>query len=125
MIVTGFRTGTWAKIWSIEPGDRSTKVRISISKKNKKTDKYEQDFSGFVTLAGTAHKEASNLKVGDTFKIGDCEVTSRYDKDKNKEYINFTVYSFDGGAEQTSSQSSSAKAAAPAPASNSDEDLPF
>lgn len=123
MIFTGFHTGTWAKIWSIEPGERSTKVRISTSKKNKQTDKYEQDFSGFVMLAGTAHKEAANLKVGDTFKIGDCDVTNRYDKERKKEYINFTIYSFAGDGEQ-SQKAASAPAAASA-VSNSDEELPF
>ena len=89
-----FRVNAWAKCWQIDPGERSTKVRISTSRKNKQTNEYEQDFSGFVTLAGTAHKEAANLKVGDTFQIGDCEVTSRYDKEKKKEYINFTIYSY-------------------------------
>ena len=79
----GFSTGKYAKIWEITPGDRSTKVRISTSKKV--NDKYEQDFSGFVTLSGTAHQEASNLKVGDTFRIGECSVTTRYDKEKKKE----------------------------------------
>ena len=119
----GYSTGKWAKIWSVERGDRSTKVRLSTSKKNKQTDKFEQDFSGFVTLAGTAHKMAANLKEGDRIKIGECDVTSRYDKEKKKEYINFTMYSYEAGDGQTASKENSAPAA---PADNSsDEDLPF
>lgn len=90
----GFRTGAWAKIWEITPGERSTKLRVSTSKKNKQSGEYEQDFSGFITLAGTAHREAGHLKAGDRFQIGDCDVSSRYDKEKKKEYINFTVFSF-------------------------------
>lgn len=91
----GFRSGAWGKIWEITPGDKSTKVRMSTSKKNKQTDQYEQDFSGFVTLAGTAHKEAGNIKVGDRIKIGECDVTSRYDKEKKQSYTNFSIYTFE------------------------------
>lgn len=126
----GFRSGVWAKIWEITPNERSTKVRVSTSKKNK-DGKYDQDFSGYVTLAGTAHKEAGDLKVGDTFKIGDCEVTSRYDKEKKKEYINFAVYSFGDSDQKTagSTDKKSAEAAHATPAnaepSEDSEDLPF
>ena len=85
---------------------------------------HEQDFSGFVTLAGTAHKEATNLKVGDTFQIGDCEVTSRYDKEKKKEYINFTVYSFT--SDDKNDAPAPKPAAAPATVQDDSEDsLPF
>ena len=120
----GFARSKWAKCWQIEPGERSTKVRISTSKKNKQTNEYEQDFSGFVTLAGTAHKEAANLKVGDTFQIGDCEVTSRYDKEKKKEYINFTVYSFT--SDDKNDAPAPKPAAAPATVQDDSEDsLPF
>ena len=120
----GFARSKWAKCWQIEPGERSTKVRISTSKKNKQTNEYEQDFSGFVTLAGTAHKEATNLKVGDTFQIGDCEVTSRYDKEKKKEYINFTIYSF-GSSEQKAAPAAKPATAPAAPAADDPEELPF
>ena len=51
----GFRTGAFAKVWEVTPmSDTSTKLRMSISRKNKKTDEYEQDFSGFVLAIGTA-----------------------------------------------------------------------
>lgn len=118
----GFSTGKYAKIWQIEPSERSTKVRISTSKKV--NDKYEQDFSGFVTLSGTAHQEASNLKVGDTFRIGECSVTTRYDKEKKKEFINFHIYSFASNDQKT------APAAKPEPAlaaqdDSESEELPF
>lgn len=124
----GFARSKWAKCWQIEPGERSTKVRISTSKKNKQTNEYEQDFSGFVTLAGTAHKEAANLKVGDTFQIGDCEVTSRYDKEKKKEYINFAIYSFGSNEDKDKAAPAAKPATAPAAATDLDsdsEDLPF
>ena len=119
----GFSNGAWAKIWSVERGDRSTKVRLSTSRKNKETDEYEQDFSGFVTMAGTAHKLAANLKEGDRIKLGECTVTSRYDKENKKEYINFTMFSYEAGDGQSAPKSE--KTAPVAPVSDPDEDLPF
>ena len=56
----GFRTGAWAKVWEVKPmSDTSTKIRMSVSRKNKQGE-YEQDFSGFVLAIGTAaaHKAA-------------------------------------------------------------------
>lgn len=123
----GFRTGAWAKIWEITPGERSTKLRVSTSKKNKQSGEYEQDFSGFVTFAGTAHKEAGQLKVGDRFQIGDCDVSSRYDKEKKKEYINFTVFSFHLGddAQTKNGLAEPTSSSAPAAAEDLEEELPF
>ena len=123
----GFRTGAWAKIWEVTPSERSTKVRLSISKKNKQTGEYEQDFSGFVTLAGTAHRDASNLKVGDRIKIGDCDTTNRYDKEKNITYTNYSIYTFEFGEDQNNAAptASSDTAAVPVDEPESEEDLPF
>jgi len=125
----GYRSGAYAKIWSVDRGEKSTKIRISTSKKNKQTNEYEQDFSGFVTMAGTAHRDAANLKEGDRIKIGECDVTSRYDKDKKREYINFVMYTFemaDGQSAAPAADSTPASDATPA-ASNADPDdeLPF
>ena len=50
----GFRSGSFAKVWEVSPvNDTSTKLRISVSRKNKQTGEYEQDFSGFVMCVGT------------------------------------------------------------------------
>ena len=93
----GFRTGAYAKIWKVEPfSDTSTKLRISISRKNKQSGEYEQDFSGFVNAIGTAAaKKAACLKEGDKIKLGDVDVTTTYNKDKNITYTNYKVFSFD------------------------------
>lgn len=41
----GFRTGSYATIWSVESAsDTRTKARISISRKNKQTGEYDTDF---------------------------------------------------------------------------------
>lgn len=47
----GFRTGAYAKVWEVTPmSDTSTKVRMSVSRKNKQTGEYEQDFFRVCTL---------------------------------------------------------------------------
>lgn len=93
----GFRQNTYATVWSVEPvSDTYTKCRISISRKNKNTGEYETDFSGFVGFAGTAAaRKAAALKPRDRIKLGDVDVTNRYDKEKEKEYISFKVFSFE------------------------------
>ena len=88
-------------------------ARISISRKNKQTGEYEEDFSGFVSFFGTAAaKKAATLKERDRIKLGDVDVRSKYDKAKNITYYNFNVYSFEvqngtGGGRSGSVQPSS------------------
>lgn len=107
----GFRTGAYAKVWKIEPfSDTSVKLRISISRKNKQSGEYEQDFSGFVNAIGTAAaKKAAALKEGDTIRLGDVDVTTKYDKQKEVTYTNYKIFSFEVDGGNTS---------APKPASN-------
>ena len=93
----GFRTGAYAKVWEVTPmSDTSTKVRMSISRKNKQSGEYEQDFSGFVLAIGTAAaKKAAGLKEGNRIKLGDVDVTTKYDKEKKVTYTNFKMLSFE------------------------------
>lgn len=103
----GFRTGAYAKVWEVTPmSDTSTKVRLSVSRKNKQTNEYEQDFSGFVLAIGTAAaKKASCLKQGDRIKLGDVDVTTKYDKDKKVTYTNYKMFSFETDEGETGGQS--------------------
>lgn len=92
----GFRQDAYATIWSVEDKGNYSIVRMSTSKKNKQTDKYETDFNAnFVRFIGTAHQMASQLSEKSRIKISSCEVTNKYDKEKNKEYTNFLVYGFE------------------------------
>lgn len=93
----GFRTGAYAMVWSVEPKtDTWTKARISISRKNKGTDEYEQDFSGFVDFSGTAAaKKAASLKPESRIKLGDVDVTNKYDAKAGTTYTNFRIWSFE------------------------------
>ena len=93
----GFRPGSYAKVWAVEPkSDTNTMVRLSISRKNKQTGGYDEDFSGFVAFVGTAAaKKAACLKEGARIKLGDVDATSKYVKEKKKTYYNFKCFSFD------------------------------
>ena len=96
----GFRQGAYCTVWSTEAGQgKYTKGRISISRKNKDTGEYEDEFSGFVMFIGEARAKAERLKERDRIRLGDVDVTRRYDKEKNKEYYNFKVFSFETESE--------------------------
>ena len=93
----GFRQGGFMTVWSAEPSKsgNTTRVRLSSSRKNKQTEKYEQVFSGFCTFIGDAHRMAANLQERDRIKILECDVGTTYDKEKKVEYVNYKVFSFE------------------------------
>ena len=93
----GFRKESYATVWEVEPvSDTLTKGRISIRRKNKQTGDYETDFSGFVSFVGTvAAKNATQLKEKDRIKLGDVDVTNRYDTEKKVTYTNYKIFSFE------------------------------
>lgn len=93
----GFRNNSYAKVWDITPETETrTKLRISISRKNRQTGEYEDDFSGFVKCVGAkAAGDAAKLNPGDRIKIGDCDVNSKYVPEKKVTYYNFIIYSFE------------------------------
>ena len=100
----GFHTGAYAKVWEVKPvGDTLTTLRISISRKNKQTGEYEQDFSGFVSFCGTSNAaRAAALQEGCRIKLGDCDVSTRYVKEKDTSYTNFRVFGFEELDEEAS-----------------------
>lgn len=94
----GFKTGAYAKVWEVKKiSDVNTQLRISTSRKKKDTGEYEQDFSGFVSCLGAdAARKAMSLKAGsDRIKLGNVEVTTRYNKEKKTTYTNFYVFTFE------------------------------
>ena len=93
----GFRAGAYCKVWSVEPlSEVNTKIRLSVSRKNKRTGEYEQDFSGFVNFIGSAAADkAAKLKEGDRIKLGDVDVSTKYNADKKVTYYNCKVFSFE------------------------------
>ena len=93
----GFRSGAYATVWSVERiSDVNTKCRISISRKNRQTGEYTDDFNGFVSFFGTANaSKALALKQRDRIRLGDVDVRSTYDREKKITYYNFNIYSFE------------------------------
>lgn len=122
----GFRTGAYATVWETKQGNGNyTDARISISKKDRRTDQYVTDFSGFVRLVGTAHQNAATLKERDRIKIGDCEVTNSYNKEKNVTYTNYAIFSYEdvnGGNANTASNGQGDFSTMAPP---DEDDLPF
>lgn len=141
----GFHEGAYATVWEItNQGDNFSKVRLSISRKDKKSDEYVTDFNGFVGLVGEANKKLnlidSALSSGDRcrIKIGACDVSNKYNKDEGREYTNFTMFDFelsdraaqsdDRKSAKATKKKTKAKPAALADEESSeedDEDLPF
>lgn len=93
----GFRNGAYARVWDVKTvSDTITNVKLSISRKNKKTDEYIQDFSGFVDFLGSANaQKALNLRRGDTIKLGDTDVSTSYKKETKQSFTQFKVFSFE------------------------------
>lgn len=120
----GFRSNTWATVWEVRPkSDTKTSIKISISRKNPNTGEYQTDFSGFVDAVGTAcAKKAARLHEKDRIKIGDVDVSNRYDKEKNTTYTYFKIFGFE--VESDSNQQAHNEIG-DGEIDNNDVDLPF
>lgn len=100
----GFSVGSYAKVWSVEDKGNYSQVALSISKKAKDENGneikdengrnvYDVEFSEkFVRFIGKAHELARTLNPQDSIKILRCDVTQFYSKEKEKTYINYTVF---------------------------------
>lgn len=129
-----FKTNGYLTIWEVTPvSDTLVKARVSSSRKNRQTNEYETDFSGFITFNGTsAANKARGLRERDRIKLGDVDVTTKYDKERNVTYTNFRVWSFEM-ANESGSASHSNEPSNPADEVNEpvdsdllpDSDLPF
>ena len=95
----GFSKGNYCRIWKLENKGNYHVAQISTSKKNKQTDQYETDWQdSFVRLVGTAHTQAQSFNIGDkgmSAKIGACDVTNKYDKEKRTTYTNYVIFGFE------------------------------
>jgi hypothetical protein len=123
----GFGTGKFSKIWSLEDKGNYHIAEMSTSKKNKDTDQYETDWSNkFVRLVGNAHSQAKSLDISKSVKIGSCEVTNHYDKEKSKEYTNYVIFGFEDTDSNVSNSKPQTKATKEPKEPDGDiDDLPF
>ena len=144
-----FRNGCYASIWGCYPNEsgKATSVRVSISKKNKTTQQYETDFSGFVTFIGDANSKIQRYvgkQIGDNrrplarIRLDEISATRKERPGqegvpaKEKVYIDgFQCYAFtdedelnEGNAPVQSSKPSSYDPSIPDDAGD-DEELPF
>lgn len=93
----GFRENAWLTVWDVKknPSGKSFQVRASTSKKDKETGEYETDWSGFINFVADAGKKAATLKPRDRIQMKGCEVTTRYVKEKDITYTNYTCFDFE------------------------------
>lgn len=103
----GFRNGAYATVWEAKSiSETHTKLKISISRKDSRTDEYVNDFTGFVDCFGTAvAKKAALLQERSRIKLGECDVSTSYNKEKKIGYTNFKMFSFDDAEFSNNTQS--------------------
>lgn len=120
----GFAQGNFAKVWKVEDGKGNYSVaQMSTSKKNKATGEYETDWqNSFVRLVGTANDQAKSFKEKESVKIGRCDVTNNYDKEKKITYTNYVIFNFE---DANTSSGGETKPKSITPPSVEDDDLPF
>ena len=97
----GFRAGAYATVWELLPRDNKMSARISTSKKNRETEKYENDFSAIVSFYGEAKEAAKKLRSRDRIKLLEVDVMTRYDAVADRAYTNFYVYKFEPAGPRT------------------------
>lgn len=88
----GFRDGAYCKLWKLDTSGKYPQGQISISRKDKDTGEYVDDFSGFVSFIGEAATAVKKIPASGRFKIKGCDVSRVWNKEKQREYINFRVY---------------------------------
>lgn len=123
----GFRSGVYATVWDVKPiSDTMTSVRLSTSRKNKNTGKYEQDFSSFVGFIGRENAaKATKLNRKDRIKIGDTDVSNSFSNNGGERTF-FNVFSFELINSNSSNSSNSSKPSIDDGEVEIDEDsLPF
>lgn len=124
----GFRSNAFATVWETKTqSDRWTRLRISISRKNPQTNEYETDFSGWVDCYGSSvAAKAAKLKEKDRIKILSCDISNKYDKEKNTTYWNPKIFDFEmAGSSSTGSGQRSSHAASEGENDDDGSDLPF
>ena len=124
----GFKKGCFATVWEIKPRtDTLTSGRLSVSRLDKQTNEYVQDWGGFVSFCGTScANKALGLKYGDRIKVGDIDITNKYDASRQVTYTNFNIFSFEmADSQNQQSNSSQAQASRAGDEGEMSDDLPF
>lgn len=122
----GLRNGAYAKIWEVKKGNgKYYDARISTSRKMP-DGSYETDFSGFVRLIGKAAADAESFNGGERVRIGEFEVTNKFDKEKRVTYTNYAVFTFlEEGDNPTQQRNTANNQQRRQPEPDIDGELPF
>lgn len=122
--------GGFARIWSIEDKGNYSIAKVSTSKKRREGG-YETDFQdGYVRLIGSAHEKAQTLNVtekGVAIQITSCEVTTPYNQETKKGYVNYAIFAFDipdGDSDSGTSARGGKKSTAKASKANKAKSVP-
>lgn len=123
----GLKKDCYATIWEKKafPSGKCMNVRITVSKKNKETDQYEDEFSGWCRFVGKANEKVQNLPDRSRIKVGDIDVTNRYDKETKTMYYNVTVWDFEPQTASGRASSQPAQTQASAFTPPAEDTLPF
>lgn len=123
----------------LDPGNYSI---VKLSTWKKRDEEYVTDFcDGYVKLIGSAHTKAKELGFenmsfpkGLVIQIKSCEVTTSYNVNTKKAYVNYAIFAFDlpddnGGSSnrgKSTAKTSKSKTKKEAPVDDEqDDDLPF
>lgn len=88
-----FSNNSIAKIWGVQDKGNFAVCQISTSKKNNETGRYDTDFRQRARFVGKAYRQ--HPQKDQKVRITSCGVTTAYDKEKGKEYINFIVFDYE------------------------------
>lgn len=124
-----FSNDSYAKIKKIVKKEENyTVCQISISKKTKKTNTYECDFTSYVKFIGEAHK-LSPLG-GQKIQILSCGVSNCYSDNGMLKFLkqpNYVIFDYALVSDEENNKTEKEKTVAPMPIENTGNDweLPF
>lgn len=76
-------------------------------------------------MIGRANAKAQKLKERDRIKLGDVDVTTTYDKERGKEYVNYKCFDFEMADEPSQNRASRNVDSNPVEGDSDVEDTPF
>lgn len=126
-------SGSYAKVWEVREGKGNyIDAQISISKKNKETGEYTNDFNAWVRMIGGAKDKANSLQRGDTIFIKEFDISNSYNKETKVNNTYYAVFDFEIKAnDRNASKKEGDSAKTPKSAldiidsDSNDEELPF
>lgn len=89
----GFKNGAYATVWETRDRNGRAEARMSINRKDQNGN-YVTDWSDWVTLIGAA-KDLVGAAAKTRIRLGDVDVSNRYDKEKKVMYVNYKMFTYE------------------------------